>query len=535
MITAPFWASPLSEPRFGNNDRKDKHANPEQRPGYSGIKKAPYTPPNHRFQNRNQSRFQDRFQPKANQQNGEGPSAPVDNAQPVTAPSPGRVVPQLPKPFKFCFPTVTDTFEYKTRTIVGNKKEQTQVQSLIGGGQLFQKIDETLNKAKSWVLIDLYNMQSPALYPDRHSPQETPGADLQAGLVQKLVDLKQRNVKVRVILDNSKQVVQPPFTLDPEHNARTLKFLRDNGIETVTYPRELSRINHSKVLLVDNKHAVVSGMNWGNHSPTNHDGGVYIEGPDARNVFHKVFKPDWITSGGDASKLPTITPFRQGNIQVLQTSGEGSEQGPKDEILQAILSQISKAQSSIHAELFVLTNKRVVDSLIEKHAQLKAAGKEGVKLLVDPGLYFKFPNCRPGIQKLAKAGVPIRFMESDRTREEKLHAKWAVFDRKNILMGSANWSAVGLESKGTTDEYIPLADEAEADENAMEGVEPRPIVKGNHEVDVLIENSPNVAGTFARQASYDFKHHSFPIMEKGSDDKWHPIRPFWFNKFRANR
>jgi len=509
-----------SEPLFGREGDKPQVLGPNKK-HYAGISKSSAT--------RKPYKLPDSFQPSS-LQNGDstgGASGPA-----ATAPI------QTPKPAKFCFPSATDTILYKIRTLMGAKKEQTQVQSLIGGAQLFHKLDETLDKAEpdSSVLIDLYNMQSPALYPDRTSPQGTPGADLQAGLVQKLVDLKQtKNVKVRVILDNSKQMVQPPFSLDPEHNARTLDFLRKNGIETVTYPREISRINHTKVLLVYNKHskhAVVSGMNWGNHSPTNHDGGVYIEGPDARNIFHKLFKPDWITSGGDVGKLPNVSPFRQGKVQVLQTSGINSHQGAKDEILQTILSQIDKAQSSIHAELFVLTNKRVVDSLIDKHKQLKAAGQEGVKILVDPGLYFKFPNCRPGIQKMARAGVPIRFLECDRSKEEKLHAKWAVFDRKTILTGSANWSGVGLESKGSTDEYLPLVDDAQMEDNSAEGTAggPRPILKGNHEADVLIEDAPNVAGTFAKQASYDFQHHSFPIMEKGSDDKWHPIKPFWFRK-----
>ena len=66
---------------------------------------------------------------------------------------------------------------------------------------------------------------------------------------------------------------------------------------------------------------------------------------------------------------------------------------------------------------------------------------------MDEGLYKVFPNCRPGIQKLDDAGVPIRFFKENKSTEEKLHAKWAVFDRKNLLIGSANWSSLGLDSK----------------------------------------------------------------------------------------
>jgi hypothetical protein len=466
--------------------------------------------------------FRGSFSPPKKDQSGvtHGGRPMATGSSPASGPaSPQPMAPLAAlAPPKFCFPSATDTFTYNTPTPNGFKKEGTKVQSLMGGGQVFQKINETLDKAKSWVMVDMYELQSPAIYPERVSPPGTPGADAQGKIVQKLVDLKNKNIKVRVILDHSKQVVRPPHTLEPDHNARVLEFLRKNGIETVTYPRDVSKINHTKLVLVDNKYAVVSGMNWGNHSPTNHDGGVSIEGPDARNLFHQLFKPDWLTSGGDASLLPPITPFHPGKIQVLQTSGAKSVQGPKSEILEAILKQIDQAKESIHAELFVLTSKQVVESLIQKHAHLKAAGKEGVKILVDPGLFFSFPNCRPGIQKLAKAGVPIRFLENDRAKEEKLHAKWAVFDRKTVLMGSANWSGVGLEHKGTG--WVSSSESSEASEDEIS----RPGAQGNHEMDVLIQDAPNVAGTFARQAAYDYQHHSFPIMEKGMDGKWSPIK-----------
>ncbi len=430
-------------------------------------------------------------------------------------------------PMRGVIESQSDLFVYPASEIGGSRDKETKVTSLLGGGQIFGKIHETLDKAKSWVMLNMYNFQSPEIYPERGCLPDTPGRAEQAALAQKLVDLQKKGVQVRVILDNSKQPVKPPYTFEPDHNTRMLEFLRKNGISTVTYPRAHSRINHTKLLVVDNNQAVVSGMNWGNHSPANHDGGVHIEGPDARNLFHKSFRPDWLTSGGDPKLLPPIQPFRQGKIKVLQTAGADTVQGPKSEIQDAILDQINKAQKSIHAELFVLTNKQVVSRLIDKHHELTRAGQEGVKILVDPGLYFLFPNCRPGIVNLQKAGVPIRFLKTDRGREEKLHAKWAVFDRKNVLMGSANWSGVGLEHKSTGwVEPLKAWDElADALEEAEEGPPEvaRSGVKGNHEMDILIENAPSIGGVFARQACLDFKDSSFPILQKGADGKFYPV------------
>lgn len=435
---------------------------------------------------------------------------------------------EAPKPLprwnqhRFHYPSSTDTIHYRIPGRNGPRQETTKVQSLLGGGQIFNKINEVLDKAKSWVLVDMYNLQSPELYPERTSPENTPGAHIQASLVDRLINLKHRNVNVRVILDNTKQQPRDGQKLEENHNERTIAKLKENGIPVLTYPAEASIKSHVKILMADNKHAVIGGMNWGNHSATNHDGGIYIQGPDTRNIFHKVFKPDWITAGGSPADLPPITPFHAGKLKVLQTSGEHSEQGAKDEILNGILSQIDQSKSSIHAQLFVLTQKQVVDKLIAKHQELSKKGKEGVKILVDPGLFFLFPNCRPGIQKLARAGVPIRFFKSNRENEEKLHAKWAVFDRKNMLIGSANWSAIGLESRNASDSATTLAnvmERLEVDEDAQ-----RSASKTNHEIAILIEDSDNVAKTFARQADFDFKHASFPILEKGEDSKWHPVQ-----------
>jgi phosphatidylserine/phosphatidylglycerophosphate/cardiolipin synthase-like enzyme len=450
----------------------------------------------------------------------------MSNVQPnpPVPPQPGllKLATKKPEPSsaqRFYYPSATDTFQYQVRGGKGGTKtERTQVQSLLGGGQIFQKINEVLDGAKSWVLVDMYSLQSPELYPERTSPPHMPGADIQAKLVDKLIDLQtNKHVNVRVILDHSKQQ-GPSAAIEEYQNTRTIQKLQDNGIEVLPYPTDAAHISHVKIVMADNHKAVVGGMNWGNHSPTNHDGAVYLEGPDVRNIFAKVIKPDWLTAGGEASHLPRIMPFRPGKIKVLQTTSQHAEQGAKDEIRQAILHQIDQAKSSIHAQLFVLTHKDVVDRLIAKHRQLKRQGKEGVKLLVDPGLFFAFPNCRPGIQKLAEAGVPIRFFKANRDEEEKLHAKWAVFDRKNLLVGSANWSAMGLDSDDASATAGSSQEEALAMGFSHGG-------KPNHEVALLLENAPEVAKTFAQQADYDFKNVSFPILHKGDDGKWHPIRP----------
>lgn len=389
---------------------------------------------------------------------------------------------------------------------------KTKVESLINGEQIFGKIDTLLNTAKSSVLVDMYNLQNPALYPERSSIDGTPGAASQAQIIDRLIALKNKGLKVKVILDNHWDA-----DMRENYNDRTINHLRANGVEVVTYP-DFAKISHVKLLLVDDTFAVIGGMNWGNHSATNHDAAVFIEGADVRNIYNDIFKTDWLSSGGNAADIPDVPAFPEGKIKVLTTTPKDSVDGGRDSILKEILTQIGKAQESIYAELFVLTQSDIVDNLIFAHKRLTKVGKEGVKILVDPGLYFSFPNTRKGVQKLAKAGIPIKFYKANRDTEEKLHAKWAVFDKKTLLIGSANWSIAGLVSNNKDDKPVTFPNGEVANIMKKSG--------SNHEADVLIESAA-LSKAYVDQFSFDWKNRTFPILTKAEDGsgKWKRLKP----------
>jgi cardiolipin synthase len=404
-------------------------------------------------------------------------------------------------------PPVVDAFVYHQP---GQATELTVVQSLLGGGQIFNKVDQLLSNAKRSVVIDLFNFQSPALYPERSSPEGTPGADIQAGLVDRLIALKQRGVDVKVILDHHWDP-----GMEEGYNGRTIAALREHGVDVVTYPN-FSTISHVKVLLVDEQYAVLGGMNWGNHSPINHDAAVYLAGPDVRNIYNEVFKPDWVSCNRKPDELADVKPFAPGRVRVLQTTARQSSAGAKDEIFREILSQTKQAQSSIYAELFVLTQPEVVDELLAAHQRLKAAGKEGVKLLVDPGIFFAFPGCRSQVQRLAKADVPIRFLKTRREIEEKLHAKWAVFDEQRLLIGSANWSNAGLLCN--REKEVAATPPTDPDEKGN----PTRLSRSNHEVALLIE-SPRLGNNFVQQFRGDWWQ-TFPVLAKNEEGQWKVLK-----------
>lgn len=382
---------------------------------------------------------------------------------------------------------------------------KTKIETLIGGGQIFRKIEEMLNKADQSVYLNLYNFQNPRLYPDDASPTGTPGSFVQSGLSKKLVELADQGKDVKVILDNHSDSKRAE-----NYNDKMIRHLRRSKVDVKVYPRSISVINHVKAIIVDNKYAVVSGMNWGNHSATNHDAGVYIEGPDVKNIVNDIFRNNWITSGGKESDIEEQKAVKNPQLKVLLTASRESQSGARDDIYRELMTQISSAKDSIYAELFVLTQQDIIDNLIEKHRELRANGKEGVKILVDPGLFFALPNTRKGVHKLARHGIPIRFYSSDRSSDEKLHAKWAVFDEKKLVVGSANWSNVGLLSNRKTQEKSDPMN--------------RRVSRGNHEMALSID-SAEIAAPFVQQALYDWHNRSFPILESTDDGKWKPVNP----------
>lgn len=377
-----------------------------------------------------------------------------------------------------------------TDTLAHSQGYKTTVTSLIGGGQIFENIDRLFSKAKRSVLVDMYEIQDPRTHPHRSAPPGTPGADKQQKIVDHLIALTKRGVKVSVILDNSYDSGAKEY-----HNQRIIEYLRDNGVEVLAYPRSGARINHIKLLIVDNRYAVMGGMNWGNHSPANHDACVLLEGDDVGNLAEQIFKMDYQFSGGDAKALPPFKTIPEEKIKVLTTSSCASPDGGKTEILNRIRERIRQAEKSIVCELFTITDKALAEDLVEAHRRLKQKNEAGVKILVDPGLYLRFKNCRPAIDYLKQNGVPIRFYRVDWSREEKLHAKWAVFDEKELLLGSANWSKVGLRSNCPTQPGYTSQLQ---------------FIKGNHEANLAI-SSPQLCKAFVKQFFYDWFKKSMPI------------------------
>ena len=337
--------------------------------------------------------------------------------------------------------------------------------------------------------------------------EKTKGGKQQQQLLWTLIKKKKENpdMNIQVILDahkwhmDSKNPHRKHFA-----NQDMIKFLKTNNIDVVPYPRAAqqgSNLQHIKLLIVDGEKAILGGMNWGSHSTVNHDGCVALEklpgkaNSEVDNLIANHFNPDWkfswqrlgetkLVSGPlneaeqeaynginkeikqehveyynllkDVYNTPEMkNRYKNGNLNLIEAkpieNPEIKVLGTKPRELEKVgekglettreyLMDKVRTAKKMRAELFVLTDKEIVQTVIKRHK----AGKLDAKFIVEADIINKFPYCENAFDELRDAGVPIRVYKSNKALNQRMHAKWAVFDDKDVVIGSTNWSSQGL-------------------------------------------------------------------------------------------
>ena len=267
-----------------------------------------------------------------------------------------------------------------------------QLFPLTSGPAAFSAIVDALGRARRSIELELYEFQ-------------------RLDLAALLLNARDRGVEVTAIEDPS------------ESSSRTIwAELEQGGVRVVAFPIERLTIDHVKLLIVDGAEAIVGGINWGTRSSANRDFDVLATGPVVNNL-DRIFRQDLALSGV-ASAIPPASPDRR--IQVLVTR-------PGDGIRAAALAAIAAARHSIDLEMYVLSDRLVINALV-------AAAKRGVELrvLLDP---TQSQNADT-LTQLNAAGANVRFYLQ--AGDELLHAKAAVIDASTVLFGSCNWSRSGF-------------------------------------------------------------------------------------------
>ena len=328
------------------------------------------------------------------------------------------------------------------------------------------------------------------------------------------------NLKVQIILDAHKWYINGNNERDRHYNNMDMiKYLKENDIDVVPYPRAAqggAALQHVKLVAVDGKKLIIGGMNWGNHSNANHDACIALETlPDKKNsevdniiedIFNKDWKFSWQRLGktkmvagplsedeqelykglnkeikqenidymntvgvlydndidknrydeNDLSKLDIIkrNPVPNPAIKILATKPrelayvrEEGKETTRDYLLNKV-----KTAKKLRAELFVISDKEIIQNIIRRTQN----GELDAKIIVDPSIIREFPYCNTAYQELVENGVNIREYKTDERINQRLHSKWAVFDDREVMIGSTNWSAMGLNQnlkKGEREDY----------------------------------------------------------------------------------
>jgi cardiolipin synthase len=301
--------------------------------------------------------------------------------------------------------------------------------------EIFAQVEKMLKGAEKSIQIEMFNI-------DKKS------------IVNLLIAEAKKGIKVQVIMD-------PPNEGWESARKGAIETLRKGGVDVQIYPAKeagdpeakFGQLDHVKMLLVDGKKAIIGGMNWGEHSPANHDYDVAIEGPAVEKMGW-LFREDWIKSGGDSKQLPYIEkvgPKGDSMVNLIVSSTDEKERT----IGKTIQRAIENAKRSVHAELFVLTDHKTIDALI-------AAKNRGVdvKVILNPLKIKENAINEKAAAQLRAAGVDVKWFRCNEKTQQKLHAKMAVFDDDQVIVGSANWSYAGFNTNREADVEVLSKDTA---------------------------------------------------------------------------
>ncbi len=390
--------------------------------------------------------------------------------------------------------------------IVGN----TRVHTLIDGEQIFSKTLEYLKSAEKSILIEMFEFQNLTVDGKtwaQNGAQRVAGAKEQQQILWTLIKKRQSNpdMKIQVILDAHKWYIDGNGNRVRHYgNQDMIRFLKKNGIDVVPYPRagqQGTLIQHIKLLVVDGKKAVLGGMNWGSHSPANHDACVAIEtlpskqNSEVDNIIEEHFNRDWkfawqrlgetkIVAGplkkeeqkfyhgidkrikqenvdyekllGEFYDTPEakmrynenrldlleVKPLNNPQMKILGTKPKEFEfvDEKGDESIREYLKSKLLSCKKIQAELFVFTDNELIKIIIDRVKK----GELEAQIILSSDILESFPPCRKGYIALKENNIPVRLYKTDKNIRQRLHSKWAVFDDNEVIIGSANWSQAAL-------------------------------------------------------------------------------------------
>lgn len=270
----------------------------------------------------------------------------------------------------------------------------------------------------------------------------------------------------RILAEKHKQGVAVEVVVDPFLGkgielvegmmAETYNYLKDNGVPVRLYPIERLRtrehwmsnyqpVNHVKALVIDDREVMIGGMNFIDSEIDNHDVMLRIKGPAAVTVAEEL-AGDWTLTGGIPAPVgPPVNGGGTSAVRVTETDRLTHE------TLERILDNVAKAQQQINVSALFLSDKRLVDALID-------ARERGVRVRVilddfaQSTKYVPITRHMPRgmvnlafLRRMQKAGIELRWHHAkDPQTQPGLHMKLMTFDGKTTVVGSTNFDHLAL-------------------------------------------------------------------------------------------
>lgn len=253
--------------------------------------------------------------------------------------------------------------------------------------------------------------------------------------VEKLRELRARNVKIRVVVDK-KNADQPYNTLDDEIEAE--------GFELVRYLNTAKplAIMHLKAVVIDRKTVMTGSFNWNETAQLVNDENMLVIRDEniARGYAREIDE----LFGAPEEKGPYASA--DGKIEVWFS--------PEDNPRRAIIDQIRAAKSRILVAMFTFADGAVAN-------ELHKAAERGVEvvMVVEKKQADRFhadeivarPVTKPGARQ-ARVIVGGNISSS----HSAMHQKFAVFDGKKVMTGACNWTPTAF---GGSNEDVILLDD----------------------------------------------------------------------------
>jgi phosphatidylserine/phosphatidylglycerophosphate/cardiolipin synthase-like enzyme len=294
------------------------------------------------------------------------------------------------------------------------------------------------------------------------------GGPVSEAIIDVLIQKIAEGVSVQVTLDRALGFLPQ---VKRECRVAYQRLLKE-GIDVVlTDPRPFpdspkpSAVIHNKLLVIDDKEALVGGMNVGSLFFRHHDVMIFLKGPAALALGQQfdhdrqfVLEPRHIRPTGSHG-LPLLSHIQEGSGRQTwaRLLGTGVSRRTTKE---AILERLRTARSSVFIAMGELGRTDVLNEVI-------AAKERGldIRVLVDPqdiGVYLPvfLGGLRRYITKGAWNALAVRELLLKQVTVQNfevgkefdiLHLKMAIFDETSAIVGSTNWTNGGFGWVGETD------------------------------------------------------------------------------------